>query len=138
MWREGNVGGVAGRRLGRPAARPRPIRARPETCWDDVLTMPVEVTTPDRESARALLDEAVGHFRAELVETEGARMVVRLRPALKAPAGWVFEFLALVERWLDANSLQVAHVHHGARSFVITAASPGSQSDGGPEPASAA
>ena len=92
----------------RRAARPRPIRARPATCWDEVLTMPVEVTAPDRESASALLGEAVSHFRAELVETAGSAMVVRLRPARAAPAGWVFELLALVERWLEAHDLQVA------------------------------
>jgi hypothetical protein len=137
MWREAGNGGVAVRRLGRPAARPKPIRARPETCWDEVLTIPVEVTTPDRESARALLDEAVGHFRAELVETDGATTVVRLRPALTVP-GWVFEFLALVERWLEAHNLQVANVRHGNRSYVITVSSPGSQSDSGSAPASAA
>jgi hypothetical protein len=137
MWREADDGGVAVRRLGRRPARSGPIRARPETCWDEVVTTPVEVATPDRESARALLDEAARHFRAELVETDGATMVVRLRPALIAPAGWVFEFLALVERWLDARSLQVANVHHGNRSYVITAASQGSESGGGPEPVAA-
>jgi hypothetical protein len=115
----------------------RPLRARPETCWDEVLTMPVEVATPDRESARALLDEAVRHFRAELVETDGATIVVRMRPASTAPAGWVFELLALVERWLEAYGLQVAKVQHGNRSYVITAASARSERDGGPEPAAA-
>jgi hypothetical protein len=114
------------------------MRARPETCWDEVLTMPVEVTTPDRESARSLLDEAVGHFRAELVETGESAMVVRLRPALTAPTGWMFEFLALVERWLEAHNLQVANVHHGNRSYMITAPGREGRSDGGPEPAAAA
>jgi hypothetical protein len=99
--------------------------------------MPVEVTTPDRESARALLDEAARHFRGEVVETDGAATVVRLRPAPTAPAGWVFEFLALVERWLDARNLQVANVHHGNRSYVITAAPPRIESGGGPEPVAA-
>jgi hypothetical protein len=135
MRREAGAGGVAVRRFGRRPARAEPIRARPETCWDEVLRVPVEVTTPDRESARVLLDEAMGHFHAELLETDESAMVVRLRPALAAPAGWVFEFLALVERWLDACNLQVASVHHGSRSYVITAVPPGSQSDGGPEPA---
>jgi len=100
--------------------------------------MPVEVTPPDRESARSLLDEAVEHFRAELVETGESAMVVRLRPALTAPTGWMFEFLALVERWLEAHNLQVANVHHGNRSYVITAARRESRSDGGHEPAAAA
>jgi hypothetical protein len=134
MWREARAGGVAVRQLGRRAARAKPIRARPETCWDEVLRMPVEVTTPDRESARAFLDEAMGHFHAELLETDESAIVVRLRPTLAAPAGWVFEFLALVERWLDARNLRVANVHHGNRSYVI-ATPPESQSDGGPEPA---
>src|SRR5512140_3504415 len=55
MWREPDAGGVVVHRLGRRAARPKAIRARPPTCWDEVLTMPVEVTTPDRDSASALL-----------------------------------------------------------------------------------
>jgi hypothetical protein len=38
--------------------------------------------------------------------------------------GWVFELLALVERWLEAHNLQVANVHHGHRSYVITALAP--------------
>jgi hypothetical protein len=96
MWREAGAGGVAVRRFGGRPTRAKRIRARPETCWDEV---------------------------------------VRLRPALAAPAGWVFELVALVERWLDACNLQVASVHHGSRSYVITAAPHGSQSDGGPEPA---
>ena len=89
-----------------------------------VLTMPVEMTAPDRESAGALLGEAVSHFHAELVETAGPATVVRLRPARAASAGWVFELLALVERWLEAHGLQVANVHHGNRSYVITAPGP--------------
>jgi len=97
--------------------------------------MPVEVTTPDRESARALLEESMPHFRAEIAETDESAMVVRLRPTPPAPAGWVFEFLALVERWLDARNLQLANVHHGTRTYVITASPP--ESDGGPEPAGA-
>jgi hypothetical protein len=112
--------------------------ARPATLWDEVLTMPVEITAPDRESAGALLGEAVLHFRAELVETAGSATVVRLRPASAAPAGWVFELLALVERWLEAHSLQVANVHHGHRSYVITAPGPERQQNGSPGSASAA
>jgi hypothetical protein len=100
--------------------------------------MPVEVVAPDRESAAALLDEAVSHFRAELVETAGSGVVVRLRPARDASVGWVFELLALVERWLDAHGLQVANVHHGKRNYVITVPGPGGHWDGGPAPASAA
>ena len=137
MWREDDAGGVAVRRLGRRAARPRPIRAQPETCWDEVLATPVEIAAPDRESARALLTEAVRHFRTELVETEEGTMVVRLRPAPAASAGWVFQLLALVERWLEARNLQVAKVHHGSRSYVIQAASPTSEPGGGPEPVAA-
>jgi hypothetical protein len=84
------------------------MEVRPEPCWDEVVTMPVEVTTPDRESARSLLDEAVGPFRAELVDTA------------------------------EAHNLQVANVHHGNRSYAITAAARESRSDGGHEPAAAA
>jgi hypothetical protein len=100
--------------------------------------MPVEIAAPDRESAGALLGEAVSHFRAELVETADSATLVRLRPTSAAPAGWVFELLALVERWLEAHGLQVANVHHGNRSYVITAAGPGRQEDGGRGSTSAA
>lgn len=100
--------------------------------------MPIELTAPDRTSASALFREAVSHFRVELVQTDGPAVVVRLRPTLTAPAGWVFELLALVERWLEAHDLQVARVHHGTRSYVITAPGPGGEWDGSPEPAAAA
>jgi hypothetical protein len=134
MWRDADADGVAVLVRGRRAAKIRPTRARPETCWDEVLTTPVEVAAPDRESARALLDETMPHFNAELVETNGATTFVRLRPASTAPVGWVFELLALVERWLEAHNLQVANVHHGRRSYVIQAASPRSD---GPDPVAA-
>jgi hypothetical protein len=137
MWRDADRRRVAARRLGRSVARPGP-RARRETRWDDELATPLEVTTPDRESATALLDQAVAYFRAELVEAGGAAIVVRLHPAPAAPAGWVFEFLALIERWLDAHDLQVAKVHHGSRSYAITAPASGRRSHGDLEPASAA
>ena len=100
--------------------------------------MPVEVTAPDRDRARALLGDAVAHFQAELVETAGSAMVVRLRPERAASAGWVFELLALVERWLEAHSLQVANVHHGHRSYVIAARNPDVQWEGSPVPAAGA
>lgn len=121
----------------RQTAKARPTFARPATLWDEVLTMPVEITAPDRESARALLGDAVSHFRAELVETAGSATIVRLRPTSAAPAGWVFELLALVERWLEAHSLEVANVHHGNRSYVITAPSPDVRWEGAPGPAAA-
>jgi hypothetical protein len=138
MASEAGVGGAAVRRLGRRRARTRPTLARPATLWDEVLTMPVEITAPDRASASALLGEAVLHFRAELVETAGSATLVRLRPASAAPAGWVFELLALVERWLEAHSLQVANVHYGRRSYVITVPGPERQQNGGPGSLSAA
>jgi hypothetical protein len=100
---------------------------------------PVEIATRDQRSARALYDDAVmRHFRAELVETEGTTTIVRLRPAPTAAAGWVFELLALVERWVDDHNLEVANVHHGNRSYVITAAAPGKGWDGGPRTPAAA
>ena len=106
--------------------------------WDEVLTMPVEVTVPDRESASALLGEAVSTSAPRLVETAGSALIVRLQPARAAPTGWVFELLALVERWLEAHNLQVANVHHGNRSYVITAPGPEGERDGSPGPAAAA
>ncbi len=136
MASETGVRWAAVRRLEQRGARR--IRTRPETCWDDIQTIPVEVTAPDRESARALLGEAVSHFHAELVETAGSTTLVRLRPATAESAGWVFELLALVERWLEAHNLQVANVHHGYRSYVITASDPNAQWEGSPGPAAAA
>jgi hypothetical protein len=136
MASEASVGGAAVRRLGLKQ-RARPTLARPATLWDEVLTMPVEITAPDRASASALLGEAVSHFRAELVETAGSGTLVRLQPSGAAPAGWVFELLALVERWLEAHDLQVANVHHGNRSYVITAPNPHLQREGSPGPAAA-
>jgi hypothetical protein len=138
MADEAVVGGTTPRRMGRRAAGPRPLRALPATCWDEVVTMPVEVAAPDRESAMALFGEAASHFRAELVEADGSPTVVRLQPDGPAPAGWVFELLALVERWLEVRGLQVANVHHGHRSYVITAPGPRPRWDGSPAPASAA
>jgi hypothetical protein len=138
MANQARARGSAARRLGWQTSKARPTLARQATLWDEVLTMPVEITAPDRESAGALLGEAVSHFRAELVETAGSATVVRLRPAMAAPAGWVFELLALVERWLEAHNLQVANVHHGHRSYVITARGPEGQPNGGPGSASAA
>ena len=137
MASETVVGGAAVRRPGLRGARTRPTLARPATLWDQVLTMPVEITAPDRASASALLAEAILHFRAELVETAGSATHVRLRPRRAAPAGWVFELLALVERWLEAHSLLVAKVHYGNRSYVITAPNPNVQWEGSPGPAAA-
>jgi hypothetical protein len=139
MAKEARVGGTVARSLGRRSTRsPKPLRGRPTTCWDGALTTPVEVTAPDRENARALLGEAVSHFRAELVETAGSAVVVRLQPADFGSAGWVFELLALVERWLEAHGLQIAKVHHGNRSYVITTPGPRGHWDGAPAPLSAA
>jgi len=134
---EALVGGTVVRRFGRRAAKsPRPVRARPATCWD-ATTSPVEIMAPDRESAGLLLGEAGARFRAELVETAGSTVVVRLQPAGAESAGWVFELLALVERWLDACRLPVAKVRHGDRSYVITAAGPEGDWDGAPGPLAA-
>jgi hypothetical protein len=138
MASQTRVGGSAGRRLGWQAAKSRPILARPATLWDEVLTMPVEIAAPDRASASALLGEAVSHFRAELVETAGSATLVRLRLSSAAPAGWVFELIALVERWLEAHGLQVANVHYGRRSYVISAPGREREQNGGPGSASAA
>jgi hypothetical protein len=85
-----------------------------------------------------LLGEAVPHFRAELVETAGSAVLVRLEPAAAWSAGWVFELLALIERWLEARSLPVAKVRHGHRSYVITASGPWGRWDGAPTPLAAA
>ena len=136
MAKEARVGGTAVRSFGRRPAKPS--RARPTTWSDGALTTPVEITAPDRESARALLGEAVSHFRAEVVETAGSAVVVRLQPAEPGSAGWVFELLALVERWLEAHSFQVAEVRHGNQNYVITAPGPGGHWDGAPAPLSAA
>ena len=138
MANQARAGGGTTRRLAWRAAKARPTLARPATLWDEVLTMPVEITAPDRESASALLGDAVSHFHVELVETAGSATIVRLRPTSTVPAGWVFELLALVERWLEAHGLKVANVHHGSRNYVITAPNPGVQREDNPGPAAAA
>lgn len=125
------VSAIAGRRRARKARFLRPGRARVETCWDATATAPVEIRAPDRASAGLLVGEAAPRFRAELVET-GSGLVVTLEPVVAAN-GWVFELLALVERWLEACRLPVANVRHGGRSYVIT---PGER-DGDPAPLAA-
>jgi hypothetical protein len=128
MMNEARVGGTVVRRVGRRAARNRrPPRARPATCWDGSLTTSVEITAPDRESASALLGEAGPHFRAELVDTAGSEVVVRLQPAGAGSASWVFELLALVERWLEAHRLPVADARYAGRSYLIQVPAPDRQ-----------
>jgi hypothetical protein len=53
------------RRLGRGGTRPKPVRARADTCWENTLTVPVEILAPDRESADVRSDviTASGHDR---------------------------------------------------------------------------
>jgi hypothetical protein len=97
------------------------------------MTVPVEIAVPDRESAGVLLAEAGPRFRAELVEIPGSAPVVRLEPSSPS-VGWVFELLALVERWLDACRLPLVTVHHGNRSYVIAAAGSDHDLDGAAEP----
>jgi hypothetical protein len=84
-----------------------------------------------------LLDEAGSRFHAELVVTSESDAVVRLKPAV-ASAGWVFELLALVERWLEVCRLPVAKVCHGGRFYVITAPAPDRDWSGVPDPLAAA
>lgn len=105
----------------RPAARSsRRARVRAATCWDEILVSPIEIMAPDRVSANALLGTAGTRFRAKLAETAGSAVVVRLEPA-SVSAGWVFELLAVVERWLDASRFPVALARYGGRSYVIRA-----------------
>jgi hypothetical protein len=122
---EARIAGFLGRRPAR-----KPARILPATCWDGTLNAPVEIAVPDRESAGMLLNEVGLGFQAELVEGSGSAAVVRLHPAASGPAGWVFEVLALVERWLEARRLPVANVRHEGRTYVIAAPTPDRQRPG--------
>jgi hypothetical protein len=63
-------------------------------------------------------------FPAEVVS--GDAWIVRLQtPDEKAGEEWVFEVLALIERWLDAVPLPCASVYYGGRSYLIRASSGG-------------
>jgi hypothetical protein len=84
--------------------------------------MPVDIIAPDLESAHALLGEAAPHFSVELAETAGSAVVVKLKPLQPESGGWVFELLALIERWLEASRLSVANTYYGGRSYLIPAA----------------
>ena len=125
------------RLLGRAPSR-KPARVRPATCWDGTLNAPVEIAVSDRESAGMLLTEVGSGFRAELVEGSGSAAVVELHPAEAGSAGWVFEVLALVERWLETHRLPVAKVRHDGRVYTIPAPTPDRQQPGVGDPHSAA
>jgi hypothetical protein len=102
------------RRLRRRAAV-RPARpARPTWSFDGLHR--VEIVAPDAECAALLLEYASPLFPGEVVA--GAAPIVRLQPPLTGP-GWVIEFLALVERWLESVSLPCASVLYGGRTYLI-------------------
>ena len=125
------------RMLGRGPAR-KPARVRPATCSDRTLEAPVEIAVSDRERAGVLLSEVGSGFRAELVEGSGSAAVVKLHPAEAGTVGWVFEVLALVERWLETHRLPVAKVRHDGRVYTIPAPTPDRQRPGGGDLHSAA
>ena len=68
-----------------------------------------------------LVAEAGSDFHAELGESAVSGLVVRLAPAEAGSTGWVFELLALVERWLQACRLPAADVRYAGRSYLIQA-----------------
>ena len=121
--RVGETASVAVRHLGGRTRRPPGRgRVRPTSSpWIEPRT-PVDIVAPDLERARALLGEAAPHFRAELAEAGGSAVVVKLRPVQPETGGWVFELLALVERWLEASRLSAANAYYGGRRYLIPAA----------------
>jgi len=78
----------------------------------------VEVIAPDPECAALLLEYASPTFPAELVT--GVPLLVRLQPPPLEPR-WVVEFLAVLQRWLEAAPLPYAKVVYGGRSYMIRA-----------------
>jgi hypothetical protein len=76
----------------------------------------VEIIAPDPDSAALLLHYASPAFPAVLVT--GDPLLVRLEPR-QGETRWVLEFLALIERWLEAAPLPCAKVLYGGRSYLI-------------------
>jgi hypothetical protein len=84
----------------------------------------VEVFAPDGYSTALLMEYVLPWFPAEVVS--GNAWIVRLQtPDERAGEEWVFEVLALIERWLDAVPLEYARVRYCGRSYVIRASSVG-------------
>jgi hypothetical protein len=77
---------------------------------------PVEVIAPDPQCAALLLQYASPAFPGELVT--GVPLLVRLQPQ-QGETRWVIEFLALIQRWMDAAPLPCAKVLYGGRSYLI-------------------
>lgn len=78
---------------------------------------PIEIVAPDRYCTAVLLEYAGRSFPAEIVAGPG--WVVRLQPPARPE--WVFELLALVERWLEYAGLPCAKVRYSGRSYLIGA-----------------
>ena len=108
------------RRTKRTAAlrstRPEP----PSSLGSESVQSWVEVVAPDGHSTTLLMEYVSPWFPAEVIP--GAPLTVRLQtPGGAEGEEWVFELLALVERWLDAVPLPCAKVRYGGRSYLFRA-----------------
>ena len=97
-------------------ASAQPLRERAET-HQAASVQPIEIVAPDRYCTALLLEHAASVFPAEIVA--GSAWTVRLHPP--TGGGWVPEFLALVERWLESAQLRDTNVLYGGRSYLIRA-----------------
>jgi hypothetical protein len=80
----------------------------------------VEIAVPDGYSAALLMGYVAPWFPAEV--TSGDLWFVTLTaPTASEGEEWVFEVLALIERWLDAVPLASTSVRYGGTTCVIRA-----------------
>jgi hypothetical protein len=99
-----------------PHARPAP----PGGVGTEGVQSSVEVVAPDGYSMALLMGYVSPWFPAEVVP--GDSWTVRLQPPDEGEGEeWVFEVLALIERWLDAVPLPSAAVRYAERTYRIRA-----------------
>ena len=80
----------------------------------------VEIAAPDGYSAALLMSYVAPWFPAKI--TSGVRWTVTLTAPPKSEGEeWVFEVLALVERWLDAAPLPSTSVRYWGTTCLIHA-----------------
>ena len=77
---------------------------------------PIEIFAPDRRSTELLLLYAAPLFQAEI--GPGFVWIVKLQPP-PTGAGWVVDFLSLVQRWLESARLPWANIVYDGRRYLI-------------------
>jgi hypothetical protein len=80
----------------------------------------VEIVSPDGYSTALLMKYVSPWFPAEVIRGDGWTVRVQT-PAPEKGEEWVFEALALIERWLDAVPLPCANVRYCGSSYLIRA-----------------